>query len=389
MTFLPLVTRELRAASRRKSTYRIRRWISVIAFVVSLFFIAMGSFGNRGAGQVLFSLLTTFAVGFALLAGIFLTPDCISEEKREGTLGLLFLTDLRGYDIVLGKFISRSLNAFYGLLALLPVAAISLILGGVTGSEFWRTALALLNLLFVCLAIGVFVSALVRQSRSATGGTVLLLVLILGILSSLSWLATVAYVPTILTWMAYISPLYPYMWSDEILYRTHRAMYWETLAVSHLLGWFLLGFTSWLLPRIWQEKAILPESKGIFWRLRRQTRGSATQRAKARQKLLPINPILWLIGDEPAMRNTVWLIVFIWGAVILFLSSQDPAGSLVTANVGTKIVGFLLKLMVASQACRFFVESRKNGSLEMLLCTPLRNRDVVRGQWLSLKRLFL
>src|SRR5689334_16951408 len=229
MTFLPLVTLELRAAARRKSTYRLRRWSALITFIVSLFFILIGFFGSRDAGQSLLAFLKTFAIGFALLAGIFLTPHCISDEKREGTLGLLFLTDLRGYDIVLGKFISRSLNAFYGLLGLLPVAAISLILGGVTGSEFWRTALALLNLLFVCLAIGVFVSALVRQSRSATGGTVLLLVLILGVLSSLSWLATVAYVPTILMWMAYISPLYPYMWSGDILYRTHRAMYWETL----------------------------------------------------------------------------------------------------------------------------------------------------------------
>ncbi|HEV8542472.1 MAG TPA: ABC transporter permease, partial [Verrucomicrobiae bacterium] len=78
MTFLPLVTRELRAASRRKSTYRIRGWISVTAFVVGLFFIAIGMLGSRDAGQVLFSFLTTFAVIFALLAGIFFTPDCIS-----------------------------------------------------------------------------------------------------------------------------------------------------------------------------------------------------------------------------------------------------------------------------------------------------------------------
>jgi ABC-type transport system involved in multi-copper enzyme maturation permease subunit len=388
MTFLPLVTRELRAASRRKSTYRTRRWIALIAFVLGLFFIGMGLLGNRNAGQVLFSLLTTFAVFFALLAGIFLTPDCISEEKREGTLGLLFLTDLKGYDIVLGKFISRSLNAFYGLLALLPVAAISLLLGGVTGSEFWRTALALMNLLFICLAIGVFVSAFVRQSRAATGGTVLLIVFLFGILSSLSWLSTIAYVPTIITWMAYISPLYPYMWSDDILYHSHRALYWETLAASHLLGWFLLGFTSWILPRVWQEKPVA-ERKGILSRLQRQGRGTVAQRAKARLKLLPVNPILWLIGDEPVIRSTVWLIVIIWGTILVILSSQQPVESLFTANAGTKILGFLLKLMVASQACRFFVESRRNGALEMLLCTPLRNRDIIRGQWLSLKRIFL
>ena len=32
-----------------------------------------------------------------------MTADCLSEEKREGTLGLLFLTDLRGYDIVVSS----------------------------------------------------------------------------------------------------------------------------------------------------------------------------------------------------------------------------------------------------------------------------------------------
>src|SRR5258708_4782054 len=136
MTFLPLVTLELRAAARRKSTYRIRRWTALIAFVVSLFFIAIGFFGGRDAGKDLFNFLTTFAVGLALIAGLFLTADCISEEKREGTLALLFLTDLKGYDIVLGKFIARSVNAVYGLLALLPIAAISLLLGGLTGGEF-------------------------------------------------------------------------------------------------------------------------------------------------------------------------------------------------------------------------------------------------------------
>jgi len=175
---------------------------------------------------------------------------------------------------------------------------------------------------------------------------------------------------------------------QDLLYRSDSALFWNSLVASHLLGWFLLSFTSWILPRIWQEKPVL-ERKAVFSRLHRQGRGTVAQRDKARQKLLPINPILWLIGDEPAIRNTVWLVVIIWGMVIVILSSQEPAKSLYTAIVGTLTLGFLLKLIVASQACRFFVESRKNGALEMLLCTPLRNRDIIRGQWLSLKRLFL
>src|SRR5205807_2503098 len=81
--------------------------------------------------------------------------------------------------------------------------------------------------------------------------------------------------------------------SGDILYRSNRALYWDSLLASHLFGWFLLGFTSWLLPRVWQDKPVLPERKGIFSRLRRQGRGTTAQRAKARQRLLPINPFLW------------------------------------------------------------------------------------------------
>ena len=389
MSFLPLVTLELRAASRRKSTYRIRRWTALIAFIVSLFFIASGLLGNRNAGDTLFSLLSYFAVGLILLAGIFVTPDCISEEKRQGTLGLLFLTDLKGYDVVLGKFIARSLNAFYGLLALLPIVAISLILGGLTGGEFWRMALVLINLLFISLTIGIFASTLYRESRVSTGGTLALMFILFAALPSISWLAPLANAPRILTCLKFFSPSYPYLLSSEVLYRSHIASFWCSLLVSNIFGWFLIGLSSFLLPRVWQEKAIVSERKGVLSRLRREGRGSASQRARAREKLLPINPVLWLIGDEPVMRRIIWIFVISWGTVIVLLSSQQPVDSLFTANAGTIILGFLLKLLVASQACRFFVESRRNGALEMLLCTPLRNRDIIRGQWLSLKRIFL
>src|SRR5260370_3617695 len=67
--------------------------------------------------QGLFIAFGVMALGFCLLAGIFLTADCLSEEKREGTLGLLFLADLKSYDVVLGKLIATSTHSVYGLLA--------------------------------------------------------------------------------------------------------------------------------------------------------------------------------------------------------------------------------------------------------------------------------
>jgi hypothetical protein len=69
----------------------------------------------------------------------------------------------------------------------------------------------------------------------------------------------------------------------------------------------------------------------------------------------------------------------------VFLHSADPAWIL----YGAKPCGFVLKMLVASQACRFFAESRRTGALELLLCTPLRNSEILKGQWLALQRLFL
>src|SRR5262249_40001083 len=115
-----------------------------------------------------------------LSAGLFFTSDCLSEEKREGTIGLLFLTDLRGFDVVLGKLLATSLRGFYALLAVFPILAVTLLMGGVTGAQFWKTALALVNALFLSLAVGLYVSALNRDSQKALAGTLLLLSLLAG-----------------------------------------------------------------------------------------------------------------------------------------------------------------------------------------------------------------
>ena len=168
MSFLPIVERELIEAARRRGTH----WIRLLAAAAGLGLGALVLLNMRAAppaelGMDLFRVLAGAAYFYCLFVGVFRTADCLSEEKREGTLGLLFLTDLKGYDIVLGKLAATSLNAFYGLLALFPVMAIPLLLGGVTLGEFWRMVLVSLNLLGFSLAVGMFCSSLSRDERRA------------------------------------------------------------------------------------------------------------------------------------------------------------------------------------------------------------------------------
>jgi len=157
MTFLPIVERELREGARRNSTRYIRLGVAAVALAIGLFQLAFLPFFmgfGRTSGTGGFLVMTGYAFLLAVLAGVFVTADCLSGEKREGTLGLLFLTDLRGYDVVLGKLAAQFIHLGYALIAIIPAAALPLLFGGVTGGEVWRISLALLNLLFFALAAG-------------------------------------------------------------------------------------------------------------------------------------------------------------------------------------------------------------------------------------------
>src|SRR6266566_65623 len=160
MTFLPIVDRQLRESSRRPATYRMRSLLALAALAIWFFLLIAGrNSGGVRKGMMLFIAIGVLALGFCLVAGIFLTADCLSEEKRAGTLGLLFLTELKGYDVVLGKLVATSLHSFYGLLTILPLLALPLLMGGVTPGEFWRMTLALMATLFFSLSTGMVVSA--------------------------------------------------------------------------------------------------------------------------------------------------------------------------------------------------------------------------------------
>jgi ABC-type transport system involved in cytochrome c biogenesis permease component len=141
MTFLPVAERELRVAARKRGTFWVRISAALVALVIAGLFLVFALFppfamSPQSLGGGLFATLTWIGLVVSLSAGLFFTSDCMSEEKREGTLGFLFLTDLKGYDVVIGKLLATSLRGFYALLAVLPILALTLTMGGITGTQF-------------------------------------------------------------------------------------------------------------------------------------------------------------------------------------------------------------------------------------------------------------
>ena len=130
MIVLPIIERELRASARQSFTFSLRALGVAALLLASVVFGMEHGFGPTLGSRLFSSLHFTLLCAIWVLAPM-LTADCISRERREGTLGLLFLTRLRGTDIVTAKSMAHGLRALTLWLAVLPVLTIPFLLGGV------------------------------------------------------------------------------------------------------------------------------------------------------------------------------------------------------------------------------------------------------------------
>lgn len=389
MGFLPIVERELREAARQPKTWWRRVWtlaagLAVFGFVA----MAFGRFNTASAlGRNLFSALAIFGLFVSLLAGALTTADCLSRERRQGTLGLLFLTDLHSYDIVLGKLVAASLDMILGLIALLPLAALPFLMGGLGLKEFGLAALTVGNILFLSLAVGLWASASTSSARAVLGLT-------LGFLLFLS-----VGLPILVDgfgvgrsreqWLYLLCPSYtlhlalnvaPRRWAGGGL--------WYSLLAQHCLGWGLLWVACRRTARAWHEQGRQPALHGGWRRRLGKSRRSKTSRS--RRFMLEHNPVAWLEGRDVLQERLLWglclaAVIFLAAKHLLTRSSWPNEDWVITWGMCSQ---YILCLWLGIQAPRRLAEDKDSGALELLLCTPTSPQEVVRGNLLALRRRF-
>jgi nitrate reductase NapE component len=349
----------------------------VLATVVVLFGLAAFFNGGGNAGTGVLAVIEWPVYLLAWSAGLFLTADCLSDEKREGTLGLLFLTDLRGYDVVLGKLCARGMRPLYGLLAVLPVMAVSLLLGGVTAVEFRRVAVMLCNTLFFSLATGICVSAISRDSLKAIAGT---LGLLLGFTLVPPWLAVIlppAGSPT----LALLSPGFGLLHAGSAAANT----FWSSMVCVNLTAWVLLSAACIAASRTWQDR----EAERSAGKPRKQMAIGFEARREERRQLLELNPAAWLMTREGWLTGATRVgAAALCGLLPLILIVEGE-------SQGTAIVDFWIlvvakqcfELLFAAHICRFYVTALRNGIMALMMSTDLSTRAIVRGHWIALRPL--
>ncbi|HZQ48617.1 MAG TPA: hypothetical protein VFC07_16485, partial [Verrucomicrobiae bacterium] len=312
------------------------------------------------------------------------------------TLGLLFLTDLNGYDVVFGKLAATSLNALYGLLAIFPVLAIPMLLGGITNGEFWRVVLVLVNAFMFSLAIGIFVSAVSRDARKAMAANFALLLLFVLGLPAIG--LAIGYFfklpgPEPVLGLFFSCPVVSGWLALDSQYKLYSQYFWWSAAIIQCLAWLFILLAGWIVPRSWQDKPLRSRAGKTRWRdlWHKWSYGHAENSGPFRKRLLDINAFYWLAARARLKPVHVW--VFLGVAGCWWMWGRLATGNYwldVPVNITMALIlNSTLKLWIALEAGQRLAEDQKIGALELLLTTPLSVQEIVRGQLLALRRQFL
>lgn len=385
MTLLPVVERELRVMARRKSTYRMRFFSCSIALLLLLIFIGTG----RGyyVGKGLFVTMSGLVFVFSLLSGILLTADTLSGEKREGTLGLLFLTDLRGYDVVLGKLTATSVQAFYALLGLFPILGISLLMGGVTGSELFRVSLALIAAICFSLGCGLAVSSCSRDIREVMLKTFLAILFFSAAGPLVASMIDQGQHAAIKHLFAWLSPAACFVlaFDEQYSYSLYAREFWCSLVCIASLSIVLIGVASYRMPILWQDQS---KSIASSSRLSRALRALPAIRGFLfkRPKLRDTDPFVWLGTRDTSSRALAWIAVLMtiplasgFAAVVVFGANFKTRTLVWTGMVCAFLGHQLIKYLVALEGCRTLCEGRLSGALELHLTSPIGELQILKS----------
>ncbi|MGZ8563328.1 MAG: ABC transporter permease [Candidatus Limnocylindria bacterium] len=143
-------------------------------------FSLSGATASATIGQAIFTVLSVFQLLLVCFIAPAFTAGAISLEREKQTLDLLVTTPMRPGGIVIGKLFSALAFVILLILAGIPVSALVLMYGGASVGDILQQQVVLFVSAIGFGAVGLFFSALVKRTQTATVltySTMLLLVL--------------------------------------------------------------------------------------------------------------------------------------------------------------------------------------------------------------------
>jgi len=392
MILAPLIEREFRGASHTNRGTKSRFRVALIGAVASVVFLLIATFaGSTGWGRNLHQWFFYWALYLAIVPATRISVGLFSEERRNQTLELLYLTGMGSGQLFIGKLLGGTLVAAADLLALAPLLAVPFLTGGISLDLYLATIACLPALLLFAIAVGVLASVLFKDD----GVAFIFMVMFAGCVS----LATPVpyYLGKVLTgvapfsdkWLC-VSPAYaPYLIVTNFG-AAGRWSFWTVAFAIFVWSGMCLALACFFLSRNWRSEVRGTARTDWRGRFDAWVHGARSWRAALSDRLLPVNPFQWLVQQDrrPVLLGycTIGVICFLWLIGWRAWPQVWPSNGnfFITAMVLIAIVNWLTLFAAA----RRIGTDRRDGILELLLTTPLSPQEMVDGEVTALAAAF-
>lgn len=188
MTFLALLTKELRLRLRRERTI----WI-IIAYLLLMSLLgwvtisgannSIGGYGPSGLSTLgsslylLLSLLQLFLILFIVPA---FTATTVNSEKERQTFDLLLCSRLSGFSLVAGKLLAGLANAYLLVAASIPLFSLVFFFGGIAPVQVLQAIIVYAVTVLLVGTFGLFCSTIFSRPAISTAITYIACLLWLG-----------------------------------------------------------------------------------------------------------------------------------------------------------------------------------------------------------------
>jgi ABC-type transport system involved in multi-copper enzyme maturation permease subunit len=401
----PIFAREMLTLPRRSRHYVMRTvyfgvlwvlgltvWQATVGWEVPATLGDLARFGLLQF-QILVYVQLTLVLFFAALSA----ASTITLEKDRRTFVLLLITDLRNYEIVLGKLLGSLLEIMLFLLGTLPIYCLSLLLGGVDGQQILQASVVLAGTALAAGSLGGLVALWRDKTFQSLALTVLFLVLYFCVVHALSLAPLVGErVDFLAQWTTPQNvdrcqrALEPFLALQSVIEPERQAEGASANATpdAYRFGIAMLAL-SFVLNAwgIYKLRKWNPSGEPIMQRERPQDLDEI-DRAKAHAapgalRRVWANPILWreiatrAYGRRPLMVKAAYFVVL--GLVCYYAFAGASAREWAAAR-GLVPICILSLILISAQAVTAITSERDVGALDLLLVTDLTPMEFIFGK---------
>ncbi|HEY2785268.1 MAG TPA: ABC transporter permease subunit [Fimbriiglobus sp.] len=396
----PIFTRELVTVPRRKSHFGVRvaqlgllTILGVTAWQAMVGFDRDATLGETARfGTMLFQVVVFVQLLLLVFFAALTAAGAVSQEKDRRTFILLLITDMRDYEIVLGKLLGALLPITVLMLTAIPFLALLLLLGGIDPPQVLQAGAVVLASAYAAGSLGGLIALWRDKTFQALALSTLLLVLyeclVVG-LGSLGGESLRTYLDPVAAMRSVLQPP-PGGWTGL------PPAYGFALA---MLGWCVVlnGVGLWGLRR-WNpsgEAIMQREGPGEDPEADMDAEQLAAFRAQAHAApgaLRPVwkNFIAWreirtrAYGRRPLLIKIAFAVVLALITYFAVSTVYQPGGRpAFAAAYGLVPLTVLCLLLVAAQAVTSITSERDGGMLDLLLASDVSPPEFVFGKTLG------